>query len=335
MVCAVTEIEGERVLVSVTGEEREDFLTGERALAFGDPERLPLPARSTDAGAPAFLAVSGSGSDIYVAWRDGWLARIRAPSTGASFVAEEGWLTAPGVTLTEMAFVLGQTTLVWGDSRGGVRGGFLVSAPLREGAEGLREARRDAQSSADDLAVTKEFAAEGSPLTAIGPSSRRRLVACGFADGRQSLYNVTSGTRIATVHEPSSGPVLRLSVSPKEDGLLAFTAAGAWYTRFDARYPDFASLFLPVWYEGYPGPQSTWQSSSGHTGFEPKLGLVPLIFGTFKATLYSMLFGAPLALLAAVYTSSYLSRCRSPSSPPPTSGRRFPADGRCASADGG
>ena len=38
-----------------------------------------------------------------------------------------------------------------------------------------------------------------------------------------------------------------------------------------------------------------------------KLGLGPLIFGTIKATFYTMLFGAPLALLAAIYTSEFLS----------------------------
>ena len=43
-------------------------------------------------------------------------------------------------------------------------------------------------------------------------------------------------------------------------------------------------------------------------GPEMKLGLWPLIFGTLKATFYSMLFGAPLALLAAVYTSEFLSK---------------------------
>jgi phosphate transport system permease protein len=38
-----------------------------------------------------------------------------------------------------------------------------------------------------------------------------------------------------------------------------------------------------------------------------KLGLQPMVFGTLKATFYSMLFGAPLALLAAIYTSEFLS----------------------------
>ena len=65
-------------------------------------------------------------------------------------------------------------------------------------------------------------------------------------------------------------------------------------------------MFGPVWYEGYNEPQQVWQSSSGTDDFEEKYGLVPLVFGTLKATLYSMLFGAPLALLAAIYSSEFL-----------------------------
>src|SRR5207247_6862841 len=48
------------------------------------------------------------------------------------------------------------------------------------------------------------------------------------------------------------------------------------------------------------------QSSSGNDEVEPKVGLWPLVFGTLKATFYSLLMGVPLALLAAVYTSEFL-----------------------------
>ena len=76
----------------------------------------------------------------------------------------------------------------------------------------------------------------------------------------------------------------------------------------DAPHPEttLASVFGPVWYEGYNEPEQVWQSSSGTDDFEKKFGLVPLVFGTLKATLYSMLFGAPLALLAAIYSSEFL-----------------------------
>ena len=35
-----------------------------------------------------------------------------------------------------------------------------------------------------------------------------------------------------------------------------------------------------------------WQSSSATDDFEPKFGLLPLIFGTTKATVFALLFGA-------------------------------------------
>ena len=75
-----------------------------------------------------------------------------------------------------------------------------------------------------------------------------------------------------------------------------------------APHPEtsLAAIFAPVWYEGYLAPEHVWQSSSGTDDFEPKYGVVPLVFGTIKATLYSLLFGVPIALLAAVYTSEFL-----------------------------
>ena len=62
-----------------------------------------------------------------------------------------------------------------------------------------------------------------------------------------------------------------------------------------------------MWYEGYPRPEHVWQSSAGTDDFEPKLGMWPLVFGTLKATFYSLLFGVPLALLAAIFTSEFVS----------------------------
>jgi phosphate transport system permease protein len=73
------------------------------------------------------------------------------------------------------------------------------------------------------------------------------------------------------------------------------------------------ALFTPQWYETYPRPEHAWQSTGATDAFEPKLGLVPLVFGTLKATLYSLLFGVPIALLAAIYTSEFLpARVRNP-----------------------
>lgn len=73
-------------------------------------------------------------------------------------------------------------------------------------------------------------------------------------------------------------------------------------------HPDVSlkSYFGKVWYEGYEQPEYVWQSTGGTDEVEPKLSLVPLIFGTLKGTLYAMLFSVPVALLAAIYTSQFL-----------------------------
>ena len=66
------------------------------------------------------------------------------------------------------------------------------------------------------------------------------------------------------------------------------------------------AFFHRVWYEGAARPDFVWQSTSGNDEFEPKLSLVPLIFGTLKGTLWAMFFAVPIALLAAVYTAHFL-----------------------------
>ena len=64
-------------------------------------------------------------------------------------------------------------------------------------------------------------------------------------------------------------------------------------------------MFAKVWYERQPEPRHEWQSSGGDDA-EPQIGLMPLIWGTLKATFYSMLMAIPIALLAAVYTSEFM-----------------------------
>ena len=51
-------------------------------------------------------------------------------------------------------------------------------------------------------------------------------------------------------------------------------------------------------------PSWAWQPTSD----QPKYSLMPLFIGTLKAALIAMLFAAPLAILAAIYTSEFASR---------------------------
>jgi phosphate transport system permease protein len=115
---------------------------------------------------------------------------------------------------------------------------------------------------------------------------------------------------------PSASSALFLQITPKADGIFALDASGrAHLWQIDNPHPEttLGTIFGKVWYEGYNHPEYTWQSSSGNDDFEPKFSLVPLIFGTLKATFYALLFAVPIALLGAIYTSQFLDkRLRAP-----------------------
>jgi ABC-type uncharacterized transport system permease subunit len=71
---------------------------------------------------------------------------------------------------------------------------------------------------------------------------------------------------------------------------------------------SFKSLFNKIRYESYENASYSWQSTSGNDEFQSKFSLMPLVWGTFKATLYSLLFAVPLAIFAAIYSSEILDR---------------------------
>jgi phosphate transport system permease protein len=123
------------------------------------------------------------------------------------------------------------------------------------------------------------------------------------------VRHVTSHKLLARLTAGAGLPVETLALAPKDDGVVAIAGGSLAHWKLDPGHPEttLPSLFLPVWYEGASGPEHVWQSSAATDDFEPKLGLVPLVFGTLKATVYSLVFGVPLALLAAIFTSEFLS----------------------------
>jgi len=294
-------------LFLIAGEEQSNFLTGETTLDFAAPVEIRYDSRQP--GPPSHLAMTGAGDTLFLAWENGHLLRIDCSDLDRPYVAEEGGLLPPGRRLESLDLILGANTLAWGDSEGGVGAGFLVRTEDAAG-RGLYDSRRDPRATKLFLRTKQLAAGGGAAAISLGPSARSRLLFTGFADGAVALYNVTSATRLANFRIPSGEPVVEVAMSPKEDGVAVATPTRLFFGDLDPRHPEasLSALFLPVWYEGYEEPRHTWQSSSGTDDFEVKLGLMPLIFGTLKATVYSMLFGAPLALLAALYTSEFLHR---------------------------
>ncbi|MBK7874314.1 MAG: ABC transporter permease subunit [Planctomycetes bacterium] len=276
------------------------MLTGEFEL---ESRRHALPfQRGANDELPAHVLLNEGGDGACLLWSDGRILRWDLRDPDAARIAQTTDVTSGAARISAVAQLLGKTTIVLGDTDGGLHAWFPV--------------KRENASTSDGTELVRGHALvrSGPAITRIASSARGRVVAAADAEGGITLWNVTNERELARLSMPG-GSADALAIAPKEDGLFALRAGGAAAWDLDLRHPEagLAALFRPVWYEGYPGPEHVWQSSSGTDSFEPKLGLWPLVFGTLKATFYSMLFAVPIALLAALYTSQFLSaRARAP-----------------------
>ena len=263
---------------------------------------------------PRFVRVSELGDQLFLVAEEGAARRyeirdVESPVLMESFDAVPDQLRPdplqPGrQKVTCVARVFGGNALAVGDSAGVVRVFFATRAVDAAATDGLQ------------MAVAKVFAsvAGSGPdhgITALAPSPRSRLLAVADASGGIRLVQTTTGATAATLAGDDPGgleaPARQLLIAPRENRLLAADGARLAAWTLNAGYPEVSwrSLFGRVWYEKYPGHVHAWETT-GHESFESKFGLVPLIFGTLKATLYSMLFATPIAILAAIFASQFM-----------------------------
>ena len=195
--------------------------------------------------------------------------------------------------LTAVEWALGGTTVIVGDESGGVSAWFR--ARLRPEA---------------DLRMVKahDFESQKSAILAIGASTRERSFVATGRDGSVVLRHLTSERTL--LRFPGRGnPADAGFMTPRADGIVVKRADGT-VERYsvDNPHPEFSwrALLGKVWYEGYPQPEYVWQSTGGTEDFEPKMSLVPLVFGTIKATFYALVFAIPLAVMGALYTSQFV-----------------------------
>ena len=263
---------------------------------------------------PRFVRVSELGDQLFLVAEEGAARRyeirdVESPVLMESFDAVPDQVRTdqlqPGrQKVTCVARVFGGNALAVGDSAGVVRVFFATRAVDAAATDGLQ------------MAVAKVFAsvAGSGPdhgITALAPSPRSRLLAVADASGGIRLVQTTTGATAATLAGGDPGgleaPARQLLIAPRENRLLAADGARLAAWTLNAGYPEVSwrSLFGRVWYEKYPGHVHAWETT-GHESFESKFGLVPLIFGTLKATLYSMLFATPIAILAAIFASQFM-----------------------------
>jgi phosphate transport system permease protein len=275
-------------------ESRINIMTRRVRTETSTSEMPPLPQGAR----PLKALTTDKGDQVYVADEGGTVHRFDTRDFRAPVLAESADLLPGAVGLATFGFLLGEQSLVVGGTDGGVDVYFRLERPgagTRDGFQLVRAHRLEPHRAA---------------VAAFSPSQRSKLFVTADAAGEVWLRHSTSRQvvlRLAGQGEP--GAYRAVLLSPREDGILAIDARGkATFWKVSAPHPEttIGTIFGPTWYEGYDAPGFTWQSSAGTDSFEPKLSLVPLVFGTLKATFYALLFAVPVALLAAIYTSEFV-----------------------------
>jgi phosphate transport system permease protein len=274
-------------------ESRMNLLTRELTTTTSE---VPLPALQ-GAGSVSAVLLTQLADEVFLAERDGTLVRFDVRDGSAPAVAETLDLVPGAAELTSLAFLIGEQSLVAGASDGSASVWFRVE----RGDSGTTDGR--------SMVLAHALAPQGAAITAIAPSQRSKVFATGDAGGDIWVRHATSEQVLLRLSGGLPGGVATAALSPRDEGVVALgsgRAAAHW--RIAAPHPEttLGTIFGKVWYEGYPEPGYTWQSSSGTDLFEPKFSLVPLVFGTLKATVYSLIFAIPIALLAAIYTSEFV-----------------------------
>jgi phosphate transport system permease protein len=142
--------------------------------------------------------------------------------------------------------------------------------------------------------------------TFYAPSLRNKAFLIGTPSWLGLRYSTTASTRLEM---DLSYDVSLARLSGKYDRVIALDTGGDLHVyQLNDPHPEAGgtALFGRIWYEGGQEPTFTWQSTGATDDFEPKLSMMPLVFGTLKGTFYAMIFAVPLALLAAMYTSQFL-----------------------------
>jgi len=196
--------------------------------------------------------------------------------------------------ITALGWALGDNTFIAGTATGTISG--WIQARLHEDDE--RQAR----------VRVHEFAGHRAAVTTVSAAARDKSFVTTGADGSVVLRHLTAQRTIVELPKQPA-PVAAAVISPKNDGIVVVLENGT-LSRFSVASPHpettLRTLFGRVWYEGYPRPEFVWQSTGATDDFESKLSLVPLIFGTIKATVYALLFAIPLGVLGALYTSQFV-----------------------------
>jgi phosphate transport system permease protein len=275
---------GDTILLEETSIKRS-LMGGEKRKV--NTTRLPLPEETV----PSQLVLSEDGRSLVVGGESGEILFIDTTSVQTSSIQAQ--LQGIASPVRVLGFVLGDQTLVVGSDSG-----HITSMRLR-------------RESSERLRLLHEFKRHESAPVAFSASRRNKAFTTVSKTGEIFIHYATSGeTQIVSALDLQTGVLPRyVQIAPKGNGLLVLDSSGK-ASRYQINNPhpevSISTLFSPIQYEGYENPEYVWQSSGATDDAEPKISVIPLIFGTLKGTLYALMFAVPLAVMAAFYASQFM-----------------------------
>ncbi len=239
-----------------------------------------------------FMLLDKEQRDLYLANRQGDLTVFNVADKSLPTIKHKLNVMNQGVEISSMQFLNGDISLLIGDTSGAVSQWSMVRNEQNHfSVEKLRS-----------------FKVSDAAIVAISPEQRRKGMLVADANGRIGIYNSTAERELINEQAASSKPVA-ITLSPRANAFLMQTDDGKidhWSVENEHPEVSMSSLWQKVWYESYPKPEYIWQSSSASNDFEPKMSLIPLVFGTLKAAFYTMLVAIPLSLFGAIYTGYFM-----------------------------
>lgn len=247
---------------------------------------------------PDWMYITADSDHVFMVWADGRCDRYSRLESNEFALVETAQVAEDGERVTAVNMLLGSMSLLVGQADGRMGVYHVADDVQRSFADGRK------------MIQAHSIKHEASPIVSMTPSTRDRSVVILHENGVQELRHMTSEKLVARVVSDHAEPVAA-TITPKNDGILAMSADGSYELHeLEPGYPEFSikALFGRVFYEGTEEPEYIYQSSSGDDASEIKLSLMPLIFGTLKATVFAMIFAIPIGVLAAIYSSEFVSK---------------------------
>ncbi len=284
---AAVQGEGEEVELWAVSLEQKRTLLGAGDISRGEAINL------TDQidGRPQQILIGSGGQDLIVATTSGKIDYFHRGRDGFELRQEFApFEDLENKNISQIGFLLGDVSLVLTSETGANR----IFSLYRPDDGDMRTYGR-----------TKTFPDLPGPATFYARSLRNKAFLVGSGNEASLRYGTTEEVRWQKTldFEP-----VKAMIDAKYEHLLFLDPQNSLHIyELHDPHPEssWRAFFGKVWYEGGSEPEYKWQSTGGSDTFEPKLSMIPLIIGSLKGTLWSLVFAVPIALLAAIYTANF------------------------------